>query len=59
MHLHNINTLLNLQGGLVTHITEPIENTVYITLEPTDLHQSCPICGNSYTIRRGKSNLDM
>ncbi|WP_054742412.1 transposase [Cellulosilyticum ruminicola] len=55
MHLHDINTLLNLQGVFITHITEPIENTVYITLEPTDLHQSCSICGNIYTIRHGKS----
>ena len=55
MHLHDINTLLNLQGVLVTHITEPVENTVYITLEPIDLHQPCPVCGNNHTIRRGKS----
>ena len=55
MHLHDINTLLNLQGVRATHITEPIENVVYITLNPTDLHQSCPICGNIHTIRRGQS----
>ena len=56
MHLHDINTLLNLQGVVVTSITKPIENTVYVTLEPIDSHQSCPSCGSVHTIRRGKSN---
>ena len=56
MHLHDINTLLNLQGVTVISITEPIEKTVYVSVEPLDLHQPCPSCGNAHTIRHGKSN---
>lgn len=55
MHLHDINTLLNLQGVTVTRITEPTEKTVYVSVEPLDLHQPCPSCGSTHTIRRGKS----
>lgn len=55
MHLHDINTLLNLQGVTVISITEPSENKVYVSLEPIDSHQLCPSCGGIHTIRRGKS----
>ena len=34
MHLHDINALLNLQGVTVKNISEPIDHTVYVTLEP-------------------------
>lgn len=55
MHLHDINTLLNLQGVTVISIAEPSENKVYISLEPIDSHQLCLSCGSIHTIRRGKS----
>ena len=55
MHLHDINTLLNLQGVTITDISEPIDNTVYLTLEPKDRIQPCPSCGSTHTIRRGTS----
>ncbi len=55
MHLHDINTLLNLQGVTVTHISDPIDKTVYLTLEPEDRIQPCPSCGSTHTIRRGTS----
>lgn len=55
MHSHDINTLLNLQGVTVVDISEPIDKTVYITLEPKDRIQPCPSCGNTHTIRRGTS----
>ena len=55
MHLHDINSLLNLQGVNINHVSEVIEKTVYISLEPTDSHQSCPYCSSPNTIRRGKS----
>ena len=55
MHLHDINTLLNLQGVTVKNISEPIDHTVYVTLEPIDSHQPCPSCGSVHTIRRGSS----
>ena len=55
MHLHDINSLLNLQGVNINHVSEVIEKTVYISLEPTESYQSCPYCGSVHTIRRGKS----
>lgn len=55
MHLHDINTLLNLQGVTVVDISEPIDKTVSLTLEPIDRIQPCPSCGSTHTIRRGTS----
>ncbi len=55
MHLHDINTLLNLQWVTVKSISGPLDHTVYVTLEPIDSHQPCPSCGSIYTIRRGSS----
>lgn len=55
MHLHDINSLLNLQGVNINHVSEVIQKTVYISLEPKDSHQPCPYCGSIHTIRRGKS----
>ena len=55
MHLHDINLLLNLQGVTINSISEVIEKTVYIYLEPKNSHQPCPYCGSNHTIKRGKS----
>ena len=38
MHLHDINRLLNLQGVTVKNISKLLDHTVYITLQPIDLH---------------------
>lgn len=55
MHLHDINTLLNLQGVTVIDISDPIDKIVYLTLEPQDRTQHCPSCASAHTIRRGTS----
>lgn len=57
MHLHNISKLINFQGVKITHISEAIGNQVYITLQPTQTHQPCPICGSLHVIRRGVSSI--
>ncbi|MCT4605035.1 MAG: ISL3 family transposase [Marinisporobacter sp.] len=53
MHLHDINNLINFQDVKIVKISEPIQNKVYITLEPLESHQPCPSCNSMHTIRRG------
>ena len=48
MHLHDINTLLNLQGVIITDILESINKTVCLTLESEDRIQFCPSCGSTH-----------
>jgi len=55
MHLHNINKLINFQDVKVVKVSDPIDNKVYVTLEPLQSHQPCPSCGSTHTIRRGSS----
>ncbi len=55
MHLHDINKLLNLQRVTVKGISESIDYTVYVTLEPIDSHQTFPVYGSVHPIRRGSS----
>lgn len=55
MHLQNITKLLNLQDINIVNISDIIDGTVYITVEPVEYVQECT-CGHSKsTIRRGKS----
>lgn len=55
MHLQDINKLLNLQDINIVNISEIIDSTVFITLEPTEYIQACPYCSCDDVIRRGKS----
>jgi transposase len=53
MHLHDINTLLNLQDVRITQTPEVVENKLVITVEPLSYIQPCPCCHSSHVIRKG------
>ncbi|MGL5511729.1 MAG: hypothetical protein ACRDBM_00615, partial [Sporomusa sp.] len=44
MLLHDINTLLNLQGVIINKMPEIVDNTRLFPVEPLDYTQHCPCC---------------